>query len=428
VKRPIAPTLAEGTVYCPPAAPELTDGASLAISTASSGDVPVRLDPAREKWTLDSENVLFTEAPRTGAPSVSVFGGSVVAHGLFSFGGTGGVGAAPCSRVASGRWYFAAGSSALGFDETLLISNPFLDEAVVRVVFYTPKGPVAKAGLADVAVPAGRSVQVAVNDYVLRQPLLAAEVLTKRGRVVAWKQQLREEPAGSGGFLTLGAAATAPAWYFPDGVLGTDFDERIFLLNPADREAIVTITLAATDRVVQPPDLVELSLPPLTALEVALRRSAPVPSTPVTVGAVVRSINGVEVVAERTVRYLDRAEPGVAAGTGATRAARLWRLGPAATRPERDAAVILNPGRRAATVRIALLRRTGAALRPDSLQDVRVPAGRSVQLAVERWTRGSPMAVEVEADRAVVAERSAYSAREGDAASAMGMAPPALDE
>jgi hypothetical protein len=271
-------------------------------------------------------------------------------------------------------------------------------------------------------------VQVAINDYVLRQPLLAAEVLAKRGRVVAWKQQLREDPAGSGGSLTLGAQAAASAWYFPDGALGADFDERIFILNPTEREAIVTVTLAAADRVVQPPDLVELSLPPLTAREVPLRRSAPIPRRPIPVGAVVRSINGVEVVAERTVRYLARAESGIAAGTGATRSARLWRLGPAVERASRDAAVILNPGSRPATVRITLLRPTGAPLRPDSLQAVGVPAGRAVRLAIERWTGGTPMAVEVEADRAVVAERSAYSAREADAAAAMGMAAPALDE
>jgi hypothetical protein len=387
------------------------------------------LEPLRVDETLDSSHVLVTQAPAEGAPTVSVFGGAVVAHGLFAFPGqTGGAGAAPCSKVASGRWYFAAGSSELGFDETLLISNPFLDEAVVRVVFYTSKGPVAKAGLADVAVPAGGAVQVAVNDYVLRQPLLAAEVLAKRGRVVAWKHQLREDSVVPGGSLTLGAAAAAPAWYFPDGALGPGFDERIFVLNPSEREAVVTVTLAGADRVVQPPDLVELSLPPLTALEVPLRRMAPIPRRPIPVGAVLRSINGVEVVAERTVANLDRAEGGVAAETGAPRSARRWRLGPAVEHAARDATVILNPGSRPATVRITMLRSEGAPVRPRSLQGVRVPAGRARRLRIERWTGGRPLAVEVAADRAVVAERSAYSAREADAAAAMGVAAPALDE
>ena len=292
----------------------------------------------------------------------------------------------------------------------------------MRVLFYTPEGPVAKAGLADVAVPAGRSVAVAVNDYVLRRPVLAAEVSATRGRVVAWKHELRHDPAGSGGSLSLGAAAAAPDWYFPDGALGPGYDERISVLNPSDREAIVTITLSSSERVVQPPELVELSLPPLTSREIALRRSVPQPGSAIAVGAVVRSINGVEVVAGRTVAYLERARRGLAAETGAARSARLWRLGPVVGRPERDTVVILNPGHRGASIRIALLNPGGAPLAPRSLQDIRVPAGRAVRVAVERWTGGGPAAAEVEATGSVVAERFAYSSRDEDAAAAMGMA------
>jgi hypothetical protein len=61
-------------------------------------------------------------------------------------------------------------------------------------------------------------------------------------------------------------------------------------------------------------------------------------------------------------------------------------------------------------------------LAPRSLQDIRVPAGRAVRVAVERWTRGGPVAAEVEATGAVVVERFAYSSRDEDAAAAMGMA------
>jgi hypothetical protein len=417
------PVLAEETLYCPPSVPIVTDAGRLAISTGSPEPIPIRVEPARADWTLDSQRLLVTRAPHEGVPSVGAFGGSAVAHGFFSLDGPrGGAAAAPCSRTASERWYFAAGSSGLGFEDTLVITNPFLDESVVRVVFYTPRGPMAKAGLADVAVPAGRSIEVAINDYVLRQPVLAAEVSATRGRVVAWKHELRDDPAGSGGSLSLGAPAAAPDWYFPDGALGPGYDERIFVLNPSDREAIVTITLASSDRVVQPPDLVELSLPPLTSREVPLRRSVPQPRRAVAVGAVVRSINGVEVVAERTVRYLDRDAPGVAAGTGAARSTQLGRLGPAVARAARDAVVILNPGRRTSTVRIALLGASGAALSPRSLQAVRVPAGRAVRVPVQRWTREAPMAAQVEATGAVVVERSAYSTRDSDAAAAMGMA------
>lgn len=355
--------------------------------------------------------------PAEGAPSVSAFGGWAAAHSVAS--GTGqadGATAAPCSSSASDRWYFAAGSSALGADERLVVSNPFLDEAVVRIVFFTPRGPTAKAGLADVAVPAGRSVAVAVNDYILRQPVLGAEVATRRGRVVAWREQLSRDPF-SGAVLALGARRPAANWYFPDGALGEAYDERIALLNPSGREALVTVTLASSDRVVQPPELVELSLPPGTARELALRSAVPPPRRGVAVGAVVRSVNGVELVAERTVAYEGQ---GLAAEVGATRRDRAWHLGPAARRPGRDAVVVLNPGTRDARVRVLLLRAGAPPLAPPALSGVEVRAGLCVRLPVDRWTQGAPMGAAVTSDTAIVAERSSYSREGSDPAASMG--------
>mgnify|MGYP006182164531 CR=1 FL=1 len=60
-------------------------------------------------------------------------------------------------------------------------------EAVVTVEFFTPTGKTTKANLAEVAVPAGESKFIAVNDYILRQPVLGASVTARRGRIVAWR-------------------------------------------------------------------------------------------------------------------------------------------------------------------------------------------------------------------------------------------------
>jgi hypothetical protein len=418
------PTLREQTLFCPPAPAGGEAQARLALATGASAEAPVRVEPPGQVLRLGRRR-LGVVTPGVQASSLTAFDSTLAVHGLVSLDApVEGAMATACSDVASERWYFAAGSSAIGFDDRLWIFNPFLDEAVVRIIFYTPHGPKAKAGLADLAVPAGRAIEVAVNDYVLRQPLLATEIQAKRGRVVAWRQELRENPV-EGASLSLGAPAPAASWFLPDGVVGRAYATQVAILNPSAQEAIVTVAFASPERVIQPPELVETSLPPGTARAFALRSLLPVPRKPISLGTVVRSVNGVEVVVERVVRYATEDEEGIAAEVGVSASARRWELGPAARRPERDAVAVLNAGRRDARVTAVLLQRADEPIAPRALRGVVVPAGLAVRLPVARWTQGEPMAVLVSSDEPVVVERSAYSRAGADPAAARGLPLPA---
>ena len=147
-----------------------------------------------------------------------------------------GSGAARCSPEASSHWYFAAGTTAIGHDERLLLHNPFPEEAVVRITLFTQVSDIVKSGLSDVAVPAGGSQEVRLNRVVVPRSLLGAEVSAVRGRVVAWKSVVSRPREGARGLsFSLGATEGASRWFFAHGLIGPGVGESISVLNPSDR-------------------------------------------------------------------------------------------------------------------------------------------------------------------------------------------------
>lgn len=324
-----------------------------------------------------------------------------------------GAGAARCSRVASTRWYFPEGSSALGFDERLMIYNPFPDEAVATVTFLTPTGDVNRARLAEgIAVPAGEVRVVKVNEFVPPQNTLGAVVEMSRGRVVAWRMSIlepKEQPDGMQ--FTLGARDSALEWYMPAGSIEQGIDERITLMNPHRDEAVVSISLVTAQGTVQPPKLVEVRVAPETTTRVVLRESLGRGQQDLGgVGAVVRSLNDVGVIAERTLWYDLSAVTGVSSEIGASVSRERWIVGPALLKPTTDTLLIMNPGSEPARVDVEVLTESGAT-RPAYLRGLLVKAG--TRRRIELREVGGVLLVT--SDQPVVTERSATAGRDASA-------------
>ena len=331
--------------------------------------------------------------------------------------------AARCSPEAASHWYFAAGTTAIGHDERLLLHNPFPEEAVVRITLFTRLSDVAKSSLSDVAVPAGGTQEIRLNRVVEPRSLVGAEVSAARGRVVAWKSVLSRPREGARGLsFSLGATVSASRWFFPHGLIGPGVKESISVLNPSPRELTVTVSLAAKDRAEQPARLMDVSVPPrstrrLTLGEGTLAGSA---KKPVGVSATVASTNGVEFVAERELSYGRDLGEGVTAELGAATAARSWLLTPPAARSEQDSIAILNPTARDGRVDV-LLRSERGRRRPESLQGLKIGAGLRREVALSRWTSsGPPVIALLSSDVSVVAERYARSRRVPDWADIQG--------
>ncbi|MDQ4025403.1 MAG: DUF5719 family protein, partial [Actinomycetota bacterium] len=308
-------------------------------------------------------------------------------------------------------------------DQRMLIYNPFPDEAVVGVSLLTAAGERFKAGLADVAVPSESSVAVAINEDVAEQhKVLGTVVDAVRGRIVVWRLSIAEpEDKPSGIQLSLGATTTDDVWLFPDGGVGEGFEERLTIMNPGSQEALVDVSLVTPERTEQVAALTGVAVAPRSTIAVALDQSMLPRGENGGIGAIVRSVNSVPVVAERTVFYATEEADGVSSEVGAPAPAERWLLGPATSRPAIDAAVLLNPGTTDVEVTLEVMRAEGRTLRPRTLRDIPLRRGARLRVPLSNFTDGDPAAVLVSASGPVVAERFSYSSGAGDVASLMGL-------
>jgi hypothetical protein len=348
------------------------------------------------------------------------YAGAVVASAVTM--GSSGSGAAGCSSVAGTHWYFAEGSSDLGYDERLILYNPFPDEAVVRVSFITAKGKESKANLSDQAVPSGATSMLRVNSFVLREPLLSIEVDAVRGRVVAWRSlQSNAAKQPHGEEFSLGATSSHTDWFFPAGEIGSGYDERIALLNPNDKAARVSISVLTDKGTVQPAKLLDITVPPASSTTVAPAGAMKsCVSKGCAIGTVVSSTNGIGVVAERTISYSTDQIRGVASETGAWRTSPRWYLGPGSFDPTRDSVFVLNPTTANARVSLKLVSDNRGPRAPAALQHLKIRAGTRAEISLQRWTSGEPVVVLLSSDQQVVAERFSYSRSAHDVAALMG--------
>ncbi len=144
---------------------------------------------------------------------------------------------AACSNAASSSWYFADGFTADDSTEQIVLTNPSPDSAIVDIGFVTSAGVRNPSALQGYPVP-GHSVQV-VELGARDEPMLAAQVVATRGRVVAGRAQ-HYLGAGRLGFsMALGAPSlTSQAW-FVDGESGEGITEQYAVFNPTDQDVTV---------------------------------------------------------------------------------------------------------------------------------------------------------------------------------------------
>ncbi|MBA2274851.1 MAG: hypothetical protein H0W21_13275 [Actinobacteria bacterium] len=438
----------ERSVFCPGARGRRVSR-TLSVHTSHSQEVRVAARPWNESPAPVDGKMLWLPGADRQAVNVVGSGARVTAASVVGWpqssraGGRdaaapGGAGASGCSPVASDRWYFPLGASSAGWDERIMILNPFPDEAVARVTFAAERGP--KAGdTHEVAVPARKSVQVEINRMTLPVLSLAATVTVRRGRVVAWKTvflshgpkrsphrlanlkgRLRaDEPATGGALFSLGATDTSAQWYFPDAGAGPGRSTTLALMNPAGEPATATVSLLGRRAIAQPPGLVDVTVPAGGSTFIPLKAPEARRGRVRSFSAVVASTGGVELVAERSMSYSTDELRGVASEIGATVPSRRWSLAPAATRPDADDVIVLNPGPQDAVVDLEVFRPSRRGLTPSRLQGLVVEAGSRRTIAVARGGR-APSVVVVRSSAPVVAERRAYSPGYRDVASVMG--------
>lgn len=418
------PPIVVATMFCPP--PLRTGQATqrIVVAAASESETTLGIEALEARRRELAPGRISMTSFRGDAPPVDVvgYGGRIDSFVTASVRQPmSGSAAAACARAGAPDWYFPSGSTALNSDERLIVYNPFPEDAVVTVTLYGPRGRSNKANLADIPIAGRSSVGIRLNDYVPTRGFVSSSVHAERGRVVAWKVLLRRGKQVSGEEMTLGAATASDIWYFPEGAVGPGTDEAISVINPDESEALVTVSLVTGKETVQPPKLVDVVVPPQSSRRISFKdRVGGVQSRLGGVGAIVRTTNGVPIVAERTLSYETSSLEGVSSEIGIIEPGTRWRLGPASDSPDNDALVVINADSEPVTFDVTLFQVERDPRSPGALQGIRVRPGGRFKLPLAKWTGGIPMVALVAASGEIVAERVAYSAGHADVGALMG--------
>jgi hypothetical protein len=350
----------------------------------------------------------LVQAPLVGAV-VEVEGGLVsVEHEL-----TGPLGRAttPCSTTVSQHWSFPWGVTTRGNRELLVFLNPFPDDATVQVSFATDEGNRNTVRFNGFVVP-GRSVVGAyVDEDVTRKEQVSAEVTVRGGRLVVERVQTFTGVDGREGITVgLGAPVPAQAWYFPDGLTGPGLTEQMVVYNPNDRvaEAQVEVRLDHPDDN-GVPEPFELTVPPHRFAVVSLDQEDRIPAG-IGHASIVRSVNGVSIVAERAVSAKEGASRrGVSTTLGSPLSATTWYFPGGGTSADRDEFLTLfNASDDAAVTYSVTALAGGQNLAVQGLQDVRLAAGERVTIRLGDHVEREDLPLVVTADGPIVAERGLY--------------------
>ncbi len=316
--------------------------------------------------------------------------------------------ATTCASAASDHWYFAEGATTKDATETLLLFNPFPEDAIVDLSFASEDGQSAPQGLQGLAVR-GRGLQaVNVGDFVHRRQQVSTEVSTRVGRVVVSRLLSFDGTAGrKGQSLALGAPALSKTWYFPEGIVTNGITERYQLYNPGQREIRAQLGLALEQGSAEP---IEVTVPAQSRVTVTANDQQRIPRQ--VAHAVTVTADDPGLVAERSI---DAASPAPRTGFssifGATSLHDRWlfAIGEASDTWD-EWIVVQNPGTRAVTFSVTALA-GGQRLGIEALQDVSVEPGERKAVRLGEHIKRVDLPVTVEATGPVTVERDLYRAK-----------------
>ncbi len=317
--------------------------------------------------------------------------------------------ATACASSASTTWYFAEGVTTRDATEVIALFNPFPEDAVVDLVFFTEEGEVTPQALTGLSVKGRGTTAVNVGDHVQRREAVSARISARAGRLVAARVQSFDGSAGRKGVsVSLGAAAPGDVWYFPEGFLAEGVTERFQVFNPGEEEARASVELALEQGQAEP---IQLTVPAGTRVTLDANEEARIPRG-VAHAVTIRSVNGVPVVAERTVEATAPSpRAGVAITAGARVTARRWVVAAGQVDDATEEWLVLyNPGPSPVRLTVTLLD-DGVAVIPPGLGAVDVPARGRRGIRLNDMVRRGPTSLLIAGPSPVVVERDAYRTR-----------------
>jgi hypothetical protein len=325
------------------------------------------------------------------------------------------------TSVLSRRWLFAEGVTG-EFDTYLTLVNPSIDTATVAITYVGGDGVTPVVRQHTIAPERRGTISVNLDAASLASTDVAF-IVDSSVPIAAERSVYRH--VGSefwgAGTSSVGAPAASTAWYFAEGVANPVFDTYLLLLNPGETTAQVSIEILRADGL--PPLVISHTLAPGTRGTVHLNTAHPeLAGGSTSFGLIVKSINDVPIVAERTMWWDDpiRGTAWIEGHTsmGAPELATTWCAGGnRLDGGESGAAYLLiaNPADTTATVRVSRPRPFGPA--PALTVDVAPHSRITLDLATGFTADINPVTAAVLVESLgpspvpLVVERSVYASR-----------------
>ncbi|MBA3302528.1 MAG: hypothetical protein H0U26_01500 [Acidimicrobiia bacterium] len=385
--------------------------------------MPDEGDAVAERFRVEGGGVTSLrarEALPAPAGSVSalvdvVGGGAVVEHAVAD---ERGASVAPCASRASDRWYLPNGATTSDARQSLALFNPFPDDAIVDIGIATPDGREAPPRLQGLPVAAGSTTVVEVGEEVRREAVTATSVVARSGQLVVDRIQSFDGSRGRSGLaLTLAAPAPSPVWTFPDGRKAEGHLERWHVSNPGEREALVALEVVPDDGAPPPP--LEVTVAARGQATILAEDIPELPEGSHT--STVRSLNDVNVVAERELQSDLRTLTGWSSALGSPLGAKRWALAAGEVSDDvGEEVVVANPGPLPVDLSVTAFADGRPQVLTESPRLVLGPADR-ISLRLRDVVEGDAVGVVVAGDGPLVVERSLQEADGTGFSRAMGI-------
>jgi hypothetical protein len=154
----------------------------------------------------------------------------------------------------SEKWYLAEGATWPGYDEWILVMNPFNEAVTASVTFQTPSGNVKGP---DLNLASNTRQSVRVNQYISGSDVSATVACTKEGYgIVAERSMYINAPDGKVDcHNSVGVTEPAAAWGLTEGATYSGYEEWVLVQNPTALEAQATLYFLTPSQVVKGPTL-----------------------------------------------------------------------------------------------------------------------------------------------------------------------------
>jgi hypothetical protein len=151
---------------------------------------------------------------------------------------------APCSNDTSSEWYFADGFTVDGSVETLILTNPYDDAAVVDLGFATESGDATPSAFQGFTILPKSVKTIRIAELGARdEPVIAVRVEAISGRIVVGRAQHYVGGGRLGYDVSLAAPALRDQFWFADGEQGEGITETYAVYNPTDSDVEVDVVL-----------------------------------------------------------------------------------------------------------------------------------------------------------------------------------------